>query len=146
MTMTTPGTTDTPTPPHEMEFLAATRVIRGGAAAYQAEGQPMQDETDTFRRRAELRRQSRVIPVRCAGKRASRAATRQTAARAGTVNRFSSRSRPALPAEILGGFSSSLLPPSFPRGRSATFFFEVRRPARCRPFSRRAASFVVGAR
>ena len=26
-----------------------------------------------------------------------------------------------MPAEIPGGFSSSLLPPSFPRGRSATF-------------------------
>lgn len=37
-----------------------------------------------------------------------------------TSNRFSSRSRPALPAEIPGGFSSSSLPPSFPRGRSAT--------------------------
>ena len=49
-------------------------------------------------------------------------------ARAGTPNRFSSRSRPALPAEILGGFSSSLLPPSFPRGRSATFFFAPRAP------------------
>jgi len=33
---------------------------------------------------------------------------------------FSSRSRPA--AEILEGFFSSLLPPSFLRGRFATFF------------------------
>ena len=50
-------------------------------------------------------------------------------AASGTTNRFSSRSRPALPAEIPGGFSSSLLPPSFPRGRSATFFFAPRCPA-----------------
>ena len=47
----------------------------------------------------------------------------------GTTNRFLSRSRPAPPAEILGGISSSLPPPSFPRGRSATFFFALRRPA-----------------
>ncbi len=31
-----------------------------------------------------------------------------------------------MPAEILGGFSSSLLPLSFPRGRSATVLFLVR--------------------
>src|SRR5664279_6165354 len=47
----------------------------------------------------------------------------------GMTNRFSSRSRPASPAEIPGGFSSSLLPPSFPRGRSATLFFAARCPA-----------------
>jgi hypothetical protein len=68
--------------------------------------------SDRFRSRAELRRQSRVIEGRRAAK--------------GVPNRFSSRSRPALPAEILGGFSSSLLPPSFLRGRSATFFFGAR--------------------
>jgi len=34
-----------------------------------------------------------------------------------------------MPAEIPGGFSSSLLPPSFPRGRSATVFSMVMRVA-----------------
>jgi len=68
--------------------------------------------SDRFRWRAELRRASRVIEARGAGN--------------GASNRFSSRSRPAQSAEILGGFSSSLLPPSFLRGRSATFFFGAR--------------------
>jgi len=68
--------------------------------------------SDRFRCRAELRRASRVIEARGAGN--------------GASNRFSSRSRPAQSAEIPGGFSSSLLPPSFLRGRSATFFFEAR--------------------
>ena len=31
-----------------------------------------------------------------------------------------------MPVEIPGGFSSSLLPPSFPRGRSPTFSFPAR--------------------
>ena len=72
-----------------------------------------------------------VREVRRAGTAApeARRGAGQVAAAPSTTNRFSSRSRPALPAEILGGFSSSLLPPSFPRGRSATFFFAPRCPA-----------------
>jgi len=59
----------------------------------------------------------------------------------GATDRFSSRSPPATPAEIPGGFSSSLLPPSFPRGRSATFVFQERAaprgPRLCRRATRR---------
>ena len=73
----------------------------------------------------ELSARGRVIPVRCG----ALLLPGQTGAPGGTSNRFSSRSRPAQPAEIPGGFSSSLLPPSFPRGRSATFFFVPRCPA-----------------
>src|SRR4051812_14629069 len=43
---------------------------------------------------------------------------------------FLSRSRSATPTEILEGFSSSLLPPSFPRGRFAAFFFLKAAPRR----------------
>lgn len=42
----------------------------------------------------------------------------------------SSRSQLAMPAETLGGLFSSLLPPSFPRGRSATFFSPLRAASR----------------
>ena len=66
----------------------------------------------------ELSASGGVIPVRCG----ALLLPGQTGASPGdTSNRFSSRSRPVLPAEIPGGFSSSLPPPSFPRGRSATF-------------------------
>ena len=97
-----------------------------------------------FESRRELCVRPGVIPVRCASLHAPSPGYTGAARKHVAANRFSSRSRPVLPAEIPGGFSSSLLPPSFPWGRSATFFFEVR-PARCRPFSRRAAAFVVGA-
>ena len=46
---------------------------------------------------------------------------RRQAAPTDAPNPFSSRSRPAL-AEILEGLFSSLLPPSFLRGRFAAFF------------------------
>ncbi len=46
----------------------------------------------------------------------------RAACRAPGAYRFQSRSRPAMPVEIPGGFSSSSLPPSFLRGRFATFF------------------------
>jgi hypothetical protein len=87
----------------------------------------MAGESGEFRKRRELGRPSRVREIRRAETAAPGARESGPAGGLVTTNRFSSRSRPALPAEILGGFSSSLLPPSFPRGRSATFFFASRR-------------------
>ena len=85
--------------------------------------------TGGFRSARELRRAGGVREVRRAETAAPRPGKMPAGVAPGTTNRFSSRSRPALPAEIPGGFSSSLLPPSFPRGRSATFFFAPRCPA-----------------
>jgi hypothetical protein len=82
-----------------------------------------------FRSATELTARRRIREIRRADAVAPRSGPRRGAGDSGTTNRFRSRSRPALPAEILGGFSSSLLPPSFPRGRSATFFFAPRCPA-----------------
>src|SRR4051812_39909886 len=58
----------------------------------------------------ELSARGRVIPVRCG---APLPPEDPGASGGDTSNRFSSRSRPALPAEIPGGFSSSSPPPSF---------------------------------
>jgi hypothetical protein len=80
-----------------------------------------------FRASRELVAPSGVREIRRGRQRAS--PPPRAARGAGTANRFSSRSRPDHPAEIPGGFSSSLLPPSFPRGRSATPFF----PSGARP-------------
>ena len=85
--------------------------------------------TGGFRSATELRRAGGVREVRRAESAAPQPGKAPGRAAPGTADRFSSRSRPALPAEIPGGFSSSLLPPSFPRGRSATFFFAPRCPA-----------------
>ena len=99
----------------------------------------MDDNLSGFANGMELWRDGGVIPARCAEIGPSRPAERRTAGRDDAANRFSSRSRPAQPAEIPGRFSSSLLPPSFSRGRSATFLFAapptgaVRRPGALEP-------------
>ena len=82
-----------------------------------------------FRWPTELRRPGGVREVRRAGTTALTPGKAPEWAGKGTTNRFSSRSRPALPAEIPGGFSSSLLPPSFLRGRFATLFCKKAAPS-----------------
>ena len=90
-----------------------------------------------FQMRRELSRGAGVISARCASGRALHTAAADATNLSRAANRFSSRSRPATPAEIPEGFSSSLLPPSFLRGRSATFLL----PSRAASGGSRPATF-----